>query len=177
MINVISVYKIGQWYEFEISTGNTDGLVLKHQGNSNHKAEYAPIHFPPFMCLCSSPGSLQIALYLGRISFMWSKIQIIFKLFRPNGVYMCHWIGLQLVQEKESLPEPNLTWNQQTTVKFQSKYKIFFQIDTTGEAVWTIFTFSTGFNFVFAFLNKQTNTQWKYLCAHVYVFVAFIMIS
>ena len=36
--------KLAQWNEYQISTGNTDGLVLKHQGNSNHKDEYVPMH-------------------------------------------------------------------------------------------------------------------------------------
>ena len=37
--------KLVQCNEYFISTVDTDGLVLEHQGISSHSAEYAPMHF------------------------------------------------------------------------------------------------------------------------------------
>ena len=35
--------------EYLVSTVDTDGLVLQHQGISSYSAEYAPMHFLLFM--------------------------------------------------------------------------------------------------------------------------------
>ena len=40
--------KLVQYNEFFISIVDTDGLVLKHQGISCHKADYASMCFPVF---------------------------------------------------------------------------------------------------------------------------------
>ena len=40
--------KLVQWIECLISTEDTDGLVLKHQGVSRHSADWAPMCFPVF---------------------------------------------------------------------------------------------------------------------------------
>ena len=41
--------KLDQYNGCIISTGDTDGLVLKHQGISSHNAEYASMYFQLFM--------------------------------------------------------------------------------------------------------------------------------
>ena len=40
--------KMLQLIDCLISTEDTDGLVLKHQGISSHSADYAPMRFPVF---------------------------------------------------------------------------------------------------------------------------------
>ena len=37
-----------QYNEYLVSIVDTDGLVLYHQGISNHGADYAPMRFPVF---------------------------------------------------------------------------------------------------------------------------------
>ena len=37
--------KLVHYNEYLVSTVDTDGLVLQHQGISNHSAEYTPMHF------------------------------------------------------------------------------------------------------------------------------------
>ena len=41
--------KLVQYNGYSISTVDTDGLVLKHQGISSYSAEYAPMHFKLFI--------------------------------------------------------------------------------------------------------------------------------
>ena len=41
--------KLVQYNEYFVSTVDTDGLVLKHQGISSHSADYSPMHFQLFM--------------------------------------------------------------------------------------------------------------------------------
>ena len=40
--------KMLQLIDCLISTEDTDGLVLQHQGISSHSADYAPMRFPVF---------------------------------------------------------------------------------------------------------------------------------
>ena len=41
--------KLLQYNEYLVSTVNTDGLVLQHQGISSYSSEYAPMCFQLFM--------------------------------------------------------------------------------------------------------------------------------
>ena len=41
--------KLIKYNVYLVSTVDTDGLVLQHQGSNSHSAEYAPMHFQMFM--------------------------------------------------------------------------------------------------------------------------------
>ena len=41
--------KLSQYNEYFVSTVDTDGFVLEHQGINSHSAENIPIHFQRFM--------------------------------------------------------------------------------------------------------------------------------
>ena len=41
--------KLFQYNEHLVSTVDTDGLVLLHQGIRSYSAEYVPMHFPLFI--------------------------------------------------------------------------------------------------------------------------------
>ena len=44
--------KVAQYNEYLVSTVDTEGLVLQHQGISGHSAEYPPIFSQLFMSNC-----------------------------------------------------------------------------------------------------------------------------
>ena len=46
--------KLVQYNECLISIVDTDGLVLYHQGISNHSADCSPMHFPVFRAKCTA---------------------------------------------------------------------------------------------------------------------------
>ena len=48
--------KLLQYKEYLVTTVDTDGLVLQHQGISSYSAEYGPMHFQLFMVNPSPPG-------------------------------------------------------------------------------------------------------------------------
>ena len=45
----IFLYVIGQNTKYLISIADTDDLVLLHEGISNYRVEYAPMHFKLFI--------------------------------------------------------------------------------------------------------------------------------
>ena len=45
----IYVWNYSQSHQYLVSTVNTDGLVLKHQGISSPRVDYAPMHFQLLM--------------------------------------------------------------------------------------------------------------------------------